>query len=161
MALGGNISRSSGGELKRRGAKLEDGPLTSKPCRLSRDQLCVVRNNSLHFGLSTPPGRPVRGRSAHRSACARAACTIHETNRAHRTHPGPALMSGSSMHLDVLPCGGRPHSCLRGAADGAAGQLGALAVDLRRPIRVALVHRANLLTTAARQDAKRPVWSKP
>ena len=51
VSKGVNISSSGGGELKRRGAKLEDSPLTSKQCRLSRDQLCGVRNNSLHFGL--------------------------------------------------------------------------------------------------------------
>ena len=156
-----NISRSAHWKLKPCIGKLEGVKAVSELCRLSPERLGTVRKDSPKLVPAPLPDRRIRGASRRRSACARPACTIHETSRAHRTHPGPALMSGSSMHLDVLPCGGRPHSCLRGAADGAAGQLGALAVDLRRPIRVALVHRANLLTTAARQDAKRPVWSKP
>jgi len=107
------------------------------------------------------PGRvPVRGRSRHRSACARTARTIRETNSAYITRPEPTLMSGSSMRLDVLPCGGHPLPRLRAAADGANGQVGAHAGDQDCRLRAALVHRANRRTTAARPDAKKPSSSK-
>ena len=65
------------------------------------------------------------------------------------------------MRLDVLSCSGDLQSSLRIAADGAAGQLGALPKDTRRRLRLALAHRANRPTTAALPHAKKPMRSKP
>ena len=64
------------------------------------------------------------------------------------------------MRSDVLPCGGHPHPSLLAAANGAVGQLGALAEEQGRRLRAALVHRAGQWTAASRQGANNPVSSK-
>ena len=132
----------------------------TKSWSLASQKLCGKLDNS---AMSVPEHLtqdPYTGRSRHRSTCARAACTIPETNRTHGARPGSALLSGSSMCLDVLPCGGRPHSCLRVAANRAAIQLGALAKEKARRLRLTLAHRTNQPTTAGHLDAKRPMRSK-
>eukprot|EP00322_Chrysochromulina_rotalis_P020442 CAMPEP_0115884804 /NCGR_PEP_ID=MMETSP0287-20121206/30322_1 /TAXON_ID=412157 /ORGANISM="Chrysochromulina rotalis, Strain UIO044" /LENGTH=185 /DNA_ID=CAMNT_0003341151 /DNA_START=32 /DNA_END=590 /DNA_ORIENTATION=- len=98
--------------------------------------------------------------SRRRSACARAACTIRETGYAHETQSGPALLSRSSVRLDVQPHSGRSLPTLQSAADGAAGHVGELVRERNRRVRGALVHRASRRTTAARPDTKRSVLSK-
>ena len=91
--------------------------VVSKLCRLSGDQLSTSRNNS---PKSVPrPSANVRVWSAsrRRSACARTACTIRETSYVHETRPGPALLSRSSMRLDVQPHSGRSLPTFQSATD--------------------------------------------
>ena len=71
------------------------------------------------------------------------------------------VVIGCTAAYARLSRGGDPHPSLRIAADGAAGQLGALPKDTRRRLRLALAHRANRPTTAALPHAKKPMRSKP
>ena len=155
-----DISSSSERILNPCGKYLAGVMAFTKTCSVAPDQISGTRNKSLLFGSSAPPGRPVRGRSRHRSACARAACTTRETIRAHVARPGPTLLSSPSTRLAVLPCGGHPVPSLHTAADGADAHDGERVDDNDRRLRGALVHRANRRSTAARPDAKRPVSSK-
>ena len=64
------------------------------------------------------------------------------------------------MCIDVLPCGGHPLPSLDKTADGADGHDGELVDDNGRRLRAALVHGANLQSTAVRPDASKPYSSK-
>ena len=128
---------------------------------MSRDQFFCGTHKSPKSVQRATANVCVRGALRHRSACACAACRIAETKRTHVTCPRPALLSGPSTRLYVLLCGGHPHPSLWVAADGAAGKVGELAEEQGRRPRVSLAHGVDILTSAVRPHAKRPVWSKP
>ena len=155
-----NISRSAHWKLKPCIGKLEGVEAVSKLYWLCHKRLDDILKDS---AKSVPrPSADVRVWSAsrRRSACARAACTVRETSYVHGTRPGPALLSRSSMRLDVQPHSGRSLPTLQSATDVAAGHVGELVRGPNRRVRGDLVHRASRRATAARPDTKRSFPSK-